>query len=456
MSMKKKYKELGKNTLIFGMSLLLSKLLSSLLIPLYTRSMTTEQYGVADLVTTIVGFVVPICSMSIHEAVYRFSLDDNYDRKRILRCGINVAWIASVIICIVGVLTKIYEPVAEWTRYLIIISILTTFRNILSLYVKADDHVLLFGIDSVICNFALGIANVIFLVTLSLGTDGYFLATVVSLLVSILLLSVKGRIPLLPKFIRGDSRIIKVMVQYSAPLILNSISWILMSLVDRVMLTSMYTSSANGLYAVASKIPTLLTIITSIFNQAWGLSLVKDYEKEKDEAFYNDVYEVFHLIVLLGTSGILLFTNNVFKIIIGEEFSEAVQYIAVLMMGTVFLTYSNFFSSVYSATKKSSKIALSSTAGLIMNIIMNALLIPSMGIMGACIATAASYVMIGIYRMIDCKKYINFQFNIKKWVISITLLVIQCVFVSLNKFDILASIIIFILIVVVCRKSCFV
>lgn len=443
--MNKKYKELGKNTVIFGISLLLSKLVSSLLIPLYTRSMSTEEYGAADLVTTITGFIVPICSLSIHEAVYRFSLDNRYDRKVILRCGINVAWGAALAMTIVGMLTKIYEPVSEWTVYLISISILTMVRNILSLYTKADNRILLFGADSVLCNFTLGIVSVIFLVQLSLGINGYFLATLVSLAASILLLSVRGKLFLLPRYERGDNIFIRQMIRYSAPLILNSISWILMSLVDRIMLTSLYSSSANGIYAVASKIPTLLTIMTSIFTQAWGLSLIRDYESDRDDKFYNNVYDLFHLIVLLGTSLILIFTNNIFKLVIGEGFSEAVQYIAVLMMGTLFLTYSNFFSSVYSAAKKPSKIAISSTMGLVLNIVLNAALIPKSGIMGACIATAGSYIFIGLFRMIDCRKYIDLTFDMVRWIVSIILLIIQCIFVTLNKNDILVSMVVFML-----------
>lgn len=449
--MSNKYKELGINTVIFGVSLLLSKLVSSLLIPLYTRSMSTSQYGIADLITTISGFMIPICSLSIYEAVYRFSLDIKYDRRRILHCGINVAWIAAVIMIMAGMLAKIYEPIVEWTVYLTVISILTMMRNILSLYTKADDHVLLFGIDSVVCNFALGIANVIFLVGLSLGIYGYFLATIVSLVVSILLLSIGGKISLFPHFFKADISIIKSMIQYSAPLILNSISWSLMSLVDRVMITSMYTSSANGIYAVASKIPTLLTIIANVFTQAWGLSLVKDYENKKDNRFYNNIYNMFHVLILLGTSVILLFTNNVFKMIIGKEFSEAVQYIAILMMGTVFLTYSNFFSSVYSAAKKPSKIAFSSTAGLVLNIILNAILIPRIGVMGACIATTGTYILIGIYRMIDCRKYIDFAFDRAKWIMSIILLSIQCIFITINRYDIFVSVIILLLMIILYR-----
>lgn len=438
--MNQKIKELGKNTTIFAVSLFLSKLVSSLLVPLYTRTLTTEQYGIADLVTTISHFIVPICSLSIHESVFRFCLDSKNDKNQIIRCGIIISWVASIVMIIVGFMTRIYAPIAQWSVYLILISIMTMSRNILSLYTEAIGKVMLFGIDSIVCNFVLGVANIVLLAGFSLEVHGYFCAMIISLASSILLLLLKTRVSLLPHFEQRDLKTIKLMLSYSAPLILNSISWILMGMIDRLMLTSMYSSGANGIYAVATKIPTLLTILTSVFTQAWGLSLVKDYDFEKDERFYNNVFDIFHLIALLGTNCILLFTNNIFKMIIGNEFSDSVQYIAVLMIGTVFLTYINFYSPVYSAAKKPSRIAISSLVGLVLNILLNVVLIPQHGIMGACIATTGSYILICIYRMIDCKKYVSLDFSKAKWITSMILIIIQCVFVTVHKYDLIVSI----------------
>lgn len=441
-----KYKELGKNTLIFAISLFLSKLVSSLMVPLYTRTLTTEQYGIADLIMTLSQFIVPICSLSIHEAVFRFSLDKKNNKHEIIRCGMNIAWIASILMCITGVLSRLYSPIEDWIVYLVVISILTMFHNILSLYTEASGKVKLFGVDSVVCNFVLGASSVVFLLFCSLEIRGYFYAVIVSQLTSIILLKSLGHVSIRPKFQRGDMAKIKPMLLYSAPLVLNSISWILMSMVDRVMLTSMFSSASSGVYAVALKIPTLLTILTSVFTQAWGLSLVKDYDTDRDEEFYNNIFDIFHLIVLIGTSGILLFTNNVFAFIIGDEFIEAVKYIAVLMIGTVFLTYTSFYSPVYSATKKSSKIAISSFAGLLINLVLNIILIPRIGIMGACISTTGSYILICVYRMIDCRKYVSLKFNKIKWIISMLLILIQSFFVTINKFDIIVSVVVLILI----------
>lgn len=430
-----KYRELGKNTAIFAMSLFLSKLVSSLLIPLYTRLLTTEEYGIADLVTTISHFIVPICSLSIYEAVFRFTIDQRKNKQDVIRCGVNIVWISCLLMIFTGFLLRAYNPISEWVVYLIILSAFTAIRNTLSLYTEAAGKTFLFGFDNIICNLLLGVANIIFLSILSFGLKGYFLAGIVSTFLSIVFLSSIQKIRLYPKIERGDSDLMKGMLEYSAPLVVNSISWVTMGMVDRIMLTSYYSSSENGLYAVASKIPTLLTVLTSVFTQAWGLSVIKDYEKEQDNDFYNNVFNFFHMIVLFGTCGILFFNNNLLQIIIGKEFCDALRYIPLLLMGTVFLTYSNFYSPIYSANKKSNKIARTSFCGLLINLLLNTVLIPKTGIAGACLATAVSYIVIGIYRMIDCRKYISLSFDKSKWMISLILLCIQCYFVSVDKAD---------------------
>lgn len=440
-----KYKEFGVNATIFAISVFLSKLVSSILVPVYTRTMSTEEYGTADLVTMISHFIVPICSITIHEAVYRYSADQRFSHKDVIRCGINIAWLSSISMIIVGIIVGFYNPVSNWIVYLIAISIFTMFRNILSLYTEAHGRVLLFGIDTIICNFVLGVANIVLLVTLSMGIKGYFFATLISLGASIVLLSFMGKIHLFPRIRSNDLTIIKPMVQYSAPMVFNSISWILMSIIDRIMLTSLYTTSANGIYAVASKVPTLVTVLTNAFTQAWGLSLVKSFENDLDNDFNHSIFELFHLSVLFGTSLIMLFTNNFLQVIIGEEFSHAVTYIPTLLVGAFFLSYTSFYSSIYSAAKKTTKIATTSAMGLLVNVLLNAFLIPHIGIMGACIATTASYIAIAFFRIVDCKQYIDIKFNIPKWMCSIMLLVLQGFFVSTGYYDVLVSIIILLL-----------
>ena len=80
----KKIKTLAKDTGLFAISNFGSKILVFLLTPLYTSILTTEEYGIADLITTTIGFIYPILTLAIADATIRYALDKETDKKKVL------------------------------------------------------------------------------------------------------------------------------------------------------------------------------------------------------------------------------------------------------------------------------------------------------------------------------------------------------------------------------------
>ena len=96
--------------------------------------------------------------------------------------------------------------------------------------------------------------------------------------------------------------------------------------------------------------------------------------------------------------------------------------------------YSNFYSPIYAAMKKSKKTMYSALGGAVVNIILNFLLIPELGIMGACIATSASYIFIAVFRMIDIQRILNLDIDWKRFICSILIYSIVT-FTTVYKID---------------------
>ena len=86
---KGKYSTLGKNTLLFAVSSFGTKIITFLLVPLYTSVLSTNDYGTIDLITAAVQLLIPILTLNIQDAVLRFSLDRSY-RQNI--CSYNTCW----------------------------------------------------------------------------------------------------------------------------------------------------------------------------------------------------------------------------------------------------------------------------------------------------------------------------------------------------------------------------
>ena len=97
MSSESRNRYLLKNTLIFTLGNIGSRMISFFLIPLYTNVLTTSQYGTVDLITTISTVAGPMLTLNIAESVMRFGLDKDADKEKNTQCGSIVLLIAMII-----------------------------------------------------------------------------------------------------------------------------------------------------------------------------------------------------------------------------------------------------------------------------------------------------------------------------------------------------------------------
>lgn len=431
-----KYKTLFSNTAVFALSNIMSKVILSLLLPLYTRMLTTEEYAIAELVITISQLIIPVASAAIQDAVFRFCMDTTKNADDIIKNGLVILLAGNILLLCFSAFVYAYPVISECYIYFYFLSSFSMLRSMLSLYTKAIGKTIIFSIDNVLYNMALAVLNLLLLWGFHLKLDGYFSAIIIANLISIIYLSVKNKIWKI--YFRGTIyiKIMKEMLIYSAPLILNSIMWGIANLVDKVMLTQLCSVSSAGIYSAASKIPSILSLVTGVFTQAWALSAIQDYETEKDSRFYETIFRITHIGVLLCALLVLLLNNHVILFVLGTTFSDAVRYVPVLLIGAVFLTYSNFYSPIYSAMKMSRQVMYSSAGGTLLNVILNFVFIPRIGILGACIATTVEYIFIAVYRMADCRRCFPMKIDSKKWTISIVVLLVGMVCTMLQFYEV--------------------
>lgn len=427
-----KYNKLAQNTAIFALGNVLSKLILSLLLPLYTRVLTTAEYGTVELITSYIQLIVPFASLSIGDALFRYTMDKKQDTKRVLMNSYIVLAIGTIVLFALIPIFCMVKTIGEWSLYLVLICIFSMWRSTFSLYAKAIGKSTVFALDNIFFNLILALSNIVLLTAFHFGIQGYFIAQILANFFSIIFLLCTNKLfgSLKQKYL--SKILLKMMVLYSAPLILNSVSWGIMGTADRVMLTSMINKSANGIYAAAAKIPSLLSLVTGVFTQAWALSAIQDYDEEKDNRFYENVFKFTHIGVTFGTLALLFCNNWFFPWVLGKNFGESVKYVPTLLIGTVFLTYSNYFSPMFSAIKNTKVIMLSALVGTAANIIFNYALIPVIGIMGACIATTVSYMVIAVIRYSFAEKFFKLNYEIKKVLVIELLLLINTYLVTIN------------------------
>lgn len=448
-----KFEALLSNTLVFAFGSIGSKFIMFFLLPLYTNTLTPKQYGVTELVITGSNLLIPFISLSIQDAVLRFGLDKNNNSGEVLKNACLVLLGGTIVSVCLSPLVKLYGPVADWSLYFIIIMLLNIYRTVLSLHIKAVGKMKLFAIDSILYTLLLALANIVFLLMLKMGIAGYFIAMICATLVSLLFLTIMGGIVKDLINSKINKILLKQMLIFSLPMILNAVSWWINNSSDRIMLEYFISAEAVGIYSVAAKMPSLLTIITSIFAQAWVISAVNEYDTTKDTTFYKKTFSGYNFILVVFASLIILVIKPFMQVYVGSSFTSAWKYVPYLLLGAIFLSYSSFFGAIYISAKKNISVMLTTLLGASVNIILNLLLIPKIGIQGAAIATMTSYLIIGIYRMLDSRRYFKFYIDFKNVFLSLFVLIVQCTVVSLDFYPMFTSLLCFTLIILINFKS---
>ncbi len=430
-----KYRKLITNTAVLALGTLGSKILVFLLMPLYTRLLTSGEYSTADIISQTANLLIPLISLGMYEAVFRFAMDKDIKSERVLTTGLYMTLAGgSVFALFLPLLCKIdyfdgYFPLV----YLYVVC--ASIHYLVSRYTRAIGRNTLFAIQGILST-ALNIAfNIIFLVGFDLGVTGYVLSIIVSdFLVSMFLFFKLG---LWKNIIPSNfcSKLLKEMLKYSVPLIPTTVFWWVTNVADRYIIRAVLGDDINGLYAAAFKIPTILLLLSSVFTEAWQFSAVveKDGADKKEHAkFFGVVFDSFQGMLFMSAA-ILTAGSKIFAtILFAPSYFEAWRYMPLLIAATVYSSLVTFMGSVYLVDKKSVLSFVTALVGAVVNVVLNILLIGPYGANGAAFATLVCYVIVYIIRALTTKKMIPFNQHPVKICVNTALIVVQALFLILD------------------------
>lgn len=421
----KRGKYLAQNVGLFALGNIGTKMISFFLLPLYTNVLSTTQYGTIDLVFTICNVVVPIITFNIGESVMRFSLDKDADHDRIQSIGMFVILI-SLVLGVIGVPAAfLFDTTKSYCLYIYLYSVSLGISQIVICNLRGKELLLDYAISNIIHTITIAIFNILFLLYFRWGVIGYFVAYILSNVITIIYASVRGKFFNVIRHFSFDKDLFFEMIKYSLVLIPTSFMWWIMNSSDRIMVTAMIGVAANGIYAISYKVPNLLSTFSTIFNQAWSYSAIKENESLDRVEYNNLVYDRMVRILVICTAGLILVMKPFLKIYVSENYYEAWKYTPFLLIGLTFTTLGTFLSTSYTVNKDSKGFLFSGMTGAGINVLLNALLIPTLGVYGAAIATCISYISTFAYRAIDTHKYLPLKILRKDHLVYYSCLVIM-------------------------------
>ncbi len=420
-----KYKKLFSNTGILAIGTFASKFLVFFMMPLYTACLLPEEYSTADLISQTANLLMPFACSGIADGIFRFAMDKNEDKKSVFSSGISVLLVCSAIFLLLSPLIGLYATLRNYVWLVVLYVLAANVHSVVVQYIRALGKMLLFSVGGILGTAPTISFNLIFLLGFDMGVEGYILSIILGdVLVTAFLLPVSGVWRDI-KFGLSSKVKIREMLKYSVPMIPTTIFWWITSVSDRFLVIAMKGSEVNGLYAAAYKVPTLLTLLCTVFIQAWQFSAVSEGDETDRSDFFAKVFAGFQGVLFMAASALILFSKFVTDILLADSYYESWRYIPVLTLAMVYSSLVTFMGSVYMVRKKSVYSFLTAAVGAVINIALNLVLIPHWSAMGAAVATFVSYFVVMIIRSIDTRRLVRFKLGIPLLVFNTIAVAVQ-------------------------------
>lgn len=418
-------KSLVKNTIIIAIGKLCTQFISFLLIPLYTYFISTSEYGYYDLILTYTSLLTPILTLSLDMAVFRFLIDEKNDCKKktkIITTAIVTITITTIISAIILVILNKITKI-EHIELILIYTICYIFAIFFLQIVRGLGDNKTYAFSSLLTTLVLLILSAIQLIFIKNGISGILIANIIGYLVCIIYIIKKEKIYKYIKLKEYDKNKLKELLQYSFPLIPNSISWWIINASDKVIISTILNISMVGIYAVSNKISTVIASLFGIFNLAWCESTSKNISEKDHEKYFSEVINIIIVLMSIASTIIIMVLPYVFNIIIGKAYINSYNYIPILIIGTLCNSIVSLYSGIYIGKKMTKKIMSTSILAAIINISINLLLIKHIKLYAAALSTAIAYFIMMIYRGIEINKYEKIDYN-KKTIFKCILMII--------------------------------
>ena len=394
-------KYLVKNVGILAISNFASKFLSFFLVPLYTSVLSTEEVGIYDLVVSSVSLAFPMLSLNIVDALMRFLMDKSKNKKEVTStCAMIVSFGMLPVFLFLLAASKIewFGSIHGFEIYIFAYYIIISINQFLIQFAKGIEEVAAMGISGILGTVTVLCLNVLFLLMLKMGLEGFFLANIIGQTVPVIYLIRKTKLRNYLSIRWINKSLKKEMLLYCLPLIATAVGWWVNSAADKYVVAFFCGVAANGVLSVAYKIPAIINTLESVFIQAWQISAIKEYGGKGAPQFYGNAFTALNTMMSMACSWLIILAKPLGSLLYQKEFYIAWKYVPFLLLSVVLNAASGFLGPILSAKKASGPMAMSAVYGTIVNVVLNLLLVYLIGIQGAAIATVISSLVIYLVR----------------------------------------------------------
>jgi len=416
-------KQLIKNTFIIALGKLGTQIVSFLLLPLYTEKLVPSEMGIYDFLITLCNFIQPIITLLMEESMFRFLIDaeTTKEKKKVITATIIYILFGTILFTIIAGLICGFTKYEYGLLFIIFVisNIMISLSNALA---RGMGKLKLYSVSNFVLGASTIVLNVIFILSFKMGAKGLLLANTVANMATALIILMRLRFYSYVGKKYVSPKLLKKMVKFSIPLVPNNLSWVIISVSDRLMLTWMVSADANGLYSIANRFPNIVYTCYMFFSTAWketSAKIAKEEDKIKRAKEFNKIYREVKSLVRAVTIGLIAIMPFAFDLLINKSYADAYVYIPLLTISVYYMNLSNFYGGIFQAFKSTKIMGYTTAIGAAINVIINLIFMKIWGIWAATISTVVSALFVYAYRKYKMKKYIRLKekINIEYWIL---------------------------------------
>ena len=398
-------------------------------VPLFSRLLSTEQFGVYNVFLSYDAIIYVLIGLALHSSIrsanYEFEGEiDEYTSSISLVYILNMIIMLILIILFGSILSK-YTGFSQSILIMLVLysfgsAITSLYNNRISLEYSYKKFLMISFVNS-IGNIVISLLFVLTIFKEQRDVGRILGSTVVFFVLSIVLLValfMKAK-PIYKK------KYWKFGLKYSLPIVPHGISQVLLAQFDRIMIQKLVDNSSAGIYSLAGNIKLILTIISDSISNVWSTWFYEQMEKKEEKNIQEKAILIVGVFSLL-TIGLMAISPEVMLILGGKEY-ESGKYVAIPMIVDAFVLfiYNTIIPSEY-YMKKTSYIMFGTIIAAIINLITNFIFISRYGFIAAAYTTLFSYFIYMILHIVISYKLVHFFVVPVKWV-SLFLIIITFV-----------------------------
>lgn len=405
-------RQLFKDSVIYGLASILSQGIPILIVPIYTHFLSPDSYGGMDMLAVFAALINLTVALEISQGMARSYAEIQTEEGR-ARYASTALWFsvaAYLLFTVVAILfsqplTHLLLDSGEW-EWIFKVAVIAISANGVSFFLQNQLRWLLKPLAYAVCSIVYAITTTgisIFLIAwLNWGVIGVFYGQIIGAFISGLLAWLFAR-----KMFKMTFDISKCleMLEFSVPLVPSSISVLVANYIDRIAIKSFMTLSDVGIYGVGFRFASVVNLLMVGFYSALTPLIYQHYRKESTPGELERIMRYF----LTGTLPLImvvsLFSQEIVRTFAAREYYSAWTVIPLLAIASV-LSRMYIFAPGLDIAKKTKIIASINIIAALVNVALNIILIPSMGIAGSALATVAgSCIMFSLYMIASQKHY---------------------------------------------------